>query len=513
MFAKYLINRILPVAAAAVASIAPLAAQPRLDYDVSLSATASSGDFAPSLLSALTQGKNPMKNSLLLDASLIKPLDLGRRFSWSAGAELLTGYNHDADYSYYDGDAWTSRSWRPGAFRVQQLFGELKYRSVYLYVGMKNEFSRIVDSELSSGDLIHSANARAIPGVGAGFLDFQNIPFTRGWVQIEGRIMYGKMADNDFVERQFNHYNEHIALSTYYVYRRCYFRTNPSQPLSVTVGMQTAGFFGGRTYWYGGGKLLREQNRGFRFKDVCKMFFPITGNGDEFIEGSSLGSWDFKARYRIDGDNEVSAYFEWPWEDGSGIGRRNGWDGLWGLEYRRSGSHFVNRAVVEYIDFRNQSGPLHYATGDHPGTTIGSDVNGGDNYFNNNTYNSYANYGMSIGTPFLVAPVYNLDGYPAYIFNRARGFHAAVAGDFGDKVGYIVKLSYQKGYASGRLPFARARENFSFMAGADYDASSLVKGLGLSCKVGLDSGRLRGDSFGATIAISYSGSLTKPSKK
>ena len=163
MFAKYLINRILPVAAAAVASIAPLAAQPRLDYDISLSATASSGDFAPSLLSALNQGKNPMKNSLLLDASLIKPLDLGRRFSWSAGAELLTGYNHDADYSYYDGDAWTSRSWRPGAFRVQQLFGELKYRSVYLYVGMKNEFSRIVDSELSSGDLIHSANARALP--------------------------------------------------------------------------------------------------------------------------------------------------------------------------------------------------------------------------------------------------------------------------------------------------------------------------------------------------------------
>ena len=332
MIARHLINRILLSAAAIAAAVTPVAAQPRLDYDVSLSATASSGRFAPSLLTALNQGKNPMKNSLLLDASLIKPLDLGRRFSWSAGVELLTGYDHDADYRYYDSDGWTSRSWRPGAFRVQQLYGELKYRSVYLYVGMMNEYSRIVDSELSSGDLIHSANARAIPGVGAGFLDFQNIPFTRGWVQIEGRIMYGKMADNDFVERQFNHYNEHIALSTYYVYRRCYFRTNPSQPLSVTVGMQTAGFFGGRTYWYGGGKLQREQNRGFRFKDVCKMFFPLTGNGDEFIEGSSLGSWDFKARWRVNADNEVSAYFEWPWEDGSGIGRRNGWDGLWGLE-------------------------------------------------------------------------------------------------------------------------------------------------------------------------------------
>ena len=91
MFAKYLINRILPVAAAAVASIAPLAAQPRLDYDVSLSATASSGDFAPSLLSALNQGKNPMKNSVLLDASLIKPLDLGRRFSWQCRCRASYG--------------------------------------------------------------------------------------------------------------------------------------------------------------------------------------------------------------------------------------------------------------------------------------------------------------------------------------------------------------------------------------------------------------------------------------
>ena len=51
------------------------------------------------------------------------------------------------------------------------------------------------------------------------------------------------------------------------------------------------------------------------------------------------------------------------------------------------------------------------------------------------------------------------------------------------------------------------------MAGADYDASSLVRGLGFGCKVGLDAGRLRGDSFGATIAVRYSGSLTKPSKK
>lgn len=513
MSVKKFINRILPSAAFVLLAAATTVAQPRLDYDVSLSATASSGDFAPSLLSALNQGKNPMKNSVLLEASVIRPLDLGRRFSWSAGVDVVTGYNSDARYRHYDGDSWTTQSWRPGAFRIQQLFGELKYRSVYLYAGMKNEFSKIVDSELSSGDLIYSGNARAIPGVGAGFLDFQNIPFTRGWVQIEGRIMYGRMCDNDFVERQFNHYNEHIALSTYYVYRRCYFRTNPSQPLSVTVGMQTAGFFGGRTYWYGGGKLLREQNRGFRFKDVCKMFFPITGNGDEFIEGSSLGSWDFKARYTINADNEVSAYFEWPWEDGSGIGRRNGWDGLWGIEYRRSGRHIVNKAVAEYIDFCNQSGPLHYATGDHPGTTIPSDVNGGDNYYNNNTYNSYVNYGMSIGSPFLVAPLYNLDGYPAYIFNRLRGFHAAVSGAIGGKIDYIAKISYQKGYASGRLPFAHARENFSFMAGADYNASSLLRGLAFGCRIGLDSGKLRGDSFGATLAVRYSGSLLKPDKK
>ena len=35
-----------------------------------------------------------------------------------------------------------------------------------------------------------------IPGVEAGFLGFQNIPFTNGWVQIGGAISYGRFTDD-----------------------------------------------------------------------------------------------------------------------------------------------------------------------------------------------------------------------------------------------------------------------------------------------------------------------------
>lgn len=489
-------------------STAPCAeAQSDMFYGVSALGNVSSGHFAPYFIGSMNGGRIVRKGSALLDAGAVVPVDRSKRFSWGAGAEFLAGYSSSNSYDRFTPSGWTQEACRPAPIWLQQLYGELKYRGAYLRLGQKEPQSVLLDEDLSSGDITRSGNARGIPGVSIGFIDFQDIPFTNGWVQINGCIDYGKFTDDSFKRKQYNHYSWLTTSDVYYTYKYCYFRTKPSRPLSVTAGMQTAGQFGGSTQWYRRGEMYMSENRGFHFKDIFKMFFPTTGNGNNFVEGSSLGSWDFKARYRLRSGDELSFAFQWPWEDGSSIGRRNGWDGLYGLYYKSPRRRLVNGAAIEYIDFRNQSGPIHWAPGDNPGTDLSGTATGGDNYYNNDTYVAYTNYGMAIGTPFLVSPIYNLNGYPAFMNNLARGVHVAVAGCIGDEVDYALKYSWQQGWGMGRTPSPYCKIDNSGCLDIHWDASRLMKGLHLTGILAFDAGELRGDNFGAMIGISYCGSV------
>lgn len=490
-------------------------AQDSINYRASVLGNWSTGDFAPYFIGSMNQGRVVRKASALLDAGAFVNIDRNKRFSWGAGAEFLTGYSGANEYEQFNNqtNSWHLSKNRPAPIWVQQLYGEIKFRGVFLRVGQKDHYSAILDERLSSGDLTRSANARGIPGAEIGFIDFQNIPFTNGWVQIDGVIEYGKFTDNGFRRQQYNYYNWMLATDIYYTYKRCYFRTKPSMPFSITIGMQTAGQFGGYTAYYSRGRKYKEEQRGFRFKDIFQMFLPIQGNGNNFYEGNSLGSWDFKARYRLRNGDEISFAFEWPWEDGSGIGRMNGWDGLWGLYYTTKRPSIINGAAVEWLDFRNQSGPIHWAPGDYPGTDITSQTTGGDNYYNNDTYTAYTNYGMAIATPFLVSPIYNLNGYPAFMHCRARGLHLALIGNLSPTLDYTLKYSWQQAWGTGRNPLPHSLVDNSLLVALRWDARSILPGLSARADLAFDAGNLRGNNFGFLASISYSGAFNFKKKK
>ena len=182
---------ILLAVAAFVAKADSIAA---LEYRAAVVGNVSTGAFAPYMLGSWNYGKITGKSGVWHDGFIGKKMDTGSRFGWGAGFEYLLGYGSAAYYDDYrtmvDGRP-SVRASRQAPARVQQLYAEIKYRGVYLLGGMKERRSGIVDNGLSSGDLVRSNNARPIPGVAAGFIDFQNIPFTNGWVQIDGEIMYG----------------------------------------------------------------------------------------------------------------------------------------------------------------------------------------------------------------------------------------------------------------------------------------------------------------------------------
>lgn len=480
-----------------------------IDYKAEAIFTASGKEFAPYYLASNRHGILTQANNALLRLGASRSLDLSSRFSYGFGGAFITGLSSSTGYSRYNPDTKTSDiiSRRPPSIFLQELYGIVKYRSVYLEAGLREHSSALLSSELSSGDLVESGNSRPIPQVRAGFLDFVDVPFTKGWLQIQGVISYGKFTDNGWMKSHYNYYNSHINLGALYTYKRCYFRIAPQKPLSLTLGMQTAGLFGGTTSYYRNGQCVKTEKWSRSIGTFFKMFFPIRGQGSEYYEGNSLGSWDVMLRYRLPGGATVKAYLQKPFEDGSGIGWLNGFDGLWGLQYTASDPHaIVSEAVVEYLDFRNQSGPIHWAPDDSPGTTLGSHTDGGDQYYNNAMSNAYINYGMSIGTPFLPAPIYNLDGYPLYVHNRIRGFHAGITGYITPALRYRLLGSWREGWGDSRIPTSYRVHDTSLMAEARYSFSA-VPGLSVKGALAYDNGNMFSSGFGGEIGVTYSGTI------
>ncbi len=478
-----------------------------INYEASLWANTGSGDFAPYYIASNRHGILTQKSNALLQLGAWRDMNMSKRFSYGFGASFITGYGSKNDYERYNPvtESFYTHAESPSWIWLQQLYGEVKYRGVFMTVGLKEQQSKMLNVDLSSGDLIESGNARPIPEVRAGFHDFQDIPFTNGWVQIDGEISYGKFTDNDYMRNHYNYYNYHLTTGSWYTYKQAYFRTKPSERLSVTLGAQAAGLFGGTTENYSDGKMIgKPYKHPDGLGDFFEMFIPKNTSEEGFVLGNHLGSWDFMARYRLKNDDELKAYFQWLWEDGSGIGKLNGFDGLWGLEYKSARRGIINGAVIEYLDFTNQSGPMHWDPEDNPGTTITDQATGGDNYYNNSFYNSYAHYGMSIGTPFMRAPIYNLDGYPAYICSRIKGVHVGIMGNISSPIDYRVMFSYRKGWGTGLVPLLETLDDTSLSVDATYRVPS-IKGLAIKAQVAFDNGSMFGNNFGGLVTVSYNG--------
>lgn len=503
---------ILSLAISVVAWLAPAghaAAPYAVEYEAGFISNVSSSDFAPYFIGSGRHGLTASKSDVLMKAGIHKPLESTGRWGFGFGISLTSGYTSSSLYERYDDvdEMWDYHKLAPAsAFTLRELYAEGRYRSLVVRAGMKNTGSALYNDMLSSGDFVHSANARPVPQLNIGLTGFRPVPLTSGWLEVDAAWAIGRFTDDSFIRSQFNYYSYHINTGSFYHYKRALFRTKPSEPFSVTFGMQSAGQFGGTCHNYYQGTLTESVPLSRSFRTLLEVSLPFMGQGGEgFYTGNTLGSWDFKARYRFESGHKVYAYFQWPWEDGSGIAKRNATDGIWGLEWEAPSENYpVNGAVVEYIDFRHQGGPIHWAPGDHPGTTVTSSATGRDDYYNNALYNSYAHYGLSLGTPFLVSPLYNTDGYPAFAHNKARGFHAAVSGNPFPRWSYVLKFSWQQAWGNGKIPQARALYSRSWLMECAYDIASVKFGAALA----VDQGNLRGNNFGALISVKYTGSFS-----
>lgn len=435
------------------------------------------------------------RNNAYLRLGAFHDMDTAKRFTWGAGVDLAVAARYTS------------------TFIVQQLYAEAKYRCLNLMIGSKEMPGFISNSDLATGNLTYSGNARPIPQVRAGIFDYADFWGTKGWFAVKGYIAYGMFTDSKWIKHWVDP-NSEYPLGTLYHSKAIFFRGGNAKkfPLEFELGLEMATQFGGTAYNYNG--LGKEHKMPHGIKSFLKALIPMRGGSEApgsdqlNIEGNMLGSWNFALGWKED-NWSVKAYYQHCFEDHSMLFFDYPWkDGLWGVEAKLPKNRWVSEIVYEFLYTKDQAGAVYY---DHD-EKIKEQISGRDSYYNHNFYNGWQHWGMGIGNPLMISPIYNNNHTLGFRANRLWGSHLGFKGQPTDEIGYRVLTSYQKNWGTYDVPFPNPRTSFNLLAEVSY-APRKLKGWKGELGFGMDAGSLIGNSYGVSFKISKTGWFLKGKKK
>lgn len=400
---------------------------------------------------------------------------------------------------------------------LQQCYVNLSWQSFFIEAGSRELKPILRDAQLSSGAFAKGNNAKPIPQIHFGTNGFWTIPHTKGWLQANFDFGYGKYMDSNYREDRYfqgGSINQSYTKGIWCHQKHLYFRTNPEKIFFVTFGIEHAVQFGGARHDFSNGyESIKEKPAGLR--TFWNVFLPL-GDGDyyedqaleDWIYGNHVGSMTIQLGWNINNKHQLQAYVDDPFEDGSGMRKGNGWDGLWGLQYENKapGHQYVRKAVVEYFQTTNQSGPLHWDKGDYPEpirSQITDFVTGNDDYYDHMFYGSYSHYGMTPGNPLITSPIYNKDGYTCFHDNRIKAWHLGIEGEITERLSYLAKGSYREGWGTYYVPLPSKHHSFDAMFQGTYALGPWQ----FSAAFAFDRGNIYGDCSTFDFKISYHGKI------
>ena len=191
----------------------------------------------------------------------------------------------------------------------------------------------------------------------------------------------------------------------------------------------------------------------------------------------------------------ISAYLENYFDDLSGMGKQNGMDGLWGIEYKSHKRQAISGLVVEYFQSTHQSGPMHGID-----FSVVDKTGGADDYYNHFIYPGWSHWGMGFGTPLIASPIYNGNGDLAFLYNRVKAVHIGWKGDITPEWSYRAKMTFNRTWGTPFKPSIDILDNFSTFAEVRYFPVRW-SGWSLIASAAFDIGDLYGDNLGCQIKI------------
>lgn len=386
---------------------------------------------------------------------------------------------------------------------VQQAYVDVSWKMLRLSVGQKERWSEYGNKRLTTGALIESGNARAIPQVRIDMPEYWDVPGCKKWFGIKGHLAYGMFTDGRWQEKFFADTSV-LTRNVLYHSKEILFRVGNTNkfPLSVEVGLQMVTQFGGECYnsrnWTG-----NNHKNPIRFKDFLLAFIPL--KGDEAYDGSDqanvagnvLGCWKGAIKWN-EKDWALQLYYEHAFDDHSQMF----WEyGLWteqlvGIELGMKRFRWIESVTFEYFNLKNQSGPIY-----HDSTTeIPDQISCKDNNYNHQRYAGWFNYGMMIGTPLCSAPIYNADRLQVCYNNRVEAFHFGIEGKPYCWLGYRMLLTKSNGWGTYEYPFKYVKQNTSGLVEVTF-RPDIFKGWSISTSYAFDKGDLYGNNNSGLLSI------------
>lgn len=455
--------------------------------------TLSSGDHSPFWLAANKHGLSSVDRGFgYVEVGAFKPLEAGKRFSWSAGIDIAVPWKFTSD------------------FVVQQLFAEVRYRCMSLSVGSKYyEEYRVTDPFLSSGALLYSGNARPVPQVRFGIPQFQPLKFTDNYVSLKGYVAYGMSTDSRWQKNWAapgSQYNKNILFCSRGIWIKAGDATR--FPLEFTGGIELGTQFGGTIYnhdLYDAGINFVTVKMPTDLEAWFKALIPLGGRKSTIvseannIEGNTVGAYDMSLSWTFDSGWKVKAYWQHMFEDHSQMFFQFPWkDGMWGAQAWLPKNPFVSSMVYEFIYSKFQSGPVYNDTC----PDVPEQVSGVDMYYHNYLYNGWMHWGMGIGNPFSISPIYNSDHKLDFSATRNISHHIGVTGSPLQGLDYRVLVSNTRSWGTYYVPFPEVREMWNFLAEVKW-RPSFMKNFQLQLALAFDRGDLIDDNFGGMVGVEY----------
>lgn len=452
-----------------------------MQYNIGVSALASSGRFAPFWLQSNMNGdisSSPFSGNV--SAGVYKQAVHNERWWDYDFAVQLTGRVQ----SRIPGSAFDMQQ-RMTTGYFNQLYAHLRLYIFDITAGIKPMIYEMQDTALSMGSMVFSGNSQPLPRLTIGIDRYTPVPGCYGYFELKGGLTHAWLADNVYMRDSYIHY-KWLAL-----------RLGGRLPVNISYELHHAAQWGGISPVYG--------DIGSDWQSFVNVFLARGGgvmrNDQLNAQGNHVGSQQLMLTGKGNGW-EVSMYWQNFFEDNfAAIGDgQNLADGLWGISLKQTRWPYVQGVTYEFMNTTDQSGPWH----DRDGLCYA----GNDSYYRNSVFvNGWNYFFRSIGTPFITSPLYNEDGTIYTLNSRVRVHHIGVRGDIYGFL-YRVKLSYARNYGNDNTSRAVLSDNTAILLEVTKH-SEQAWGLDFGLRIAGDFGTQWGNQFGAQITVSKRGIITQ----
>lgn len=472
----------------------------RFSIDLTMAGLGSNGTYLPLFLTTNEYGIVGVEGDQLYLRPTVNYQLKRHNFTLDGVADLV--FYGSTDQAYY-------ASW----FNVQQLYARASWKNYVFTLGRQQRKQRIVTRELSSGNMILSANAHPAIGLGFGMRDYIHMKVLGDKVEVYADAFWGRQTDGEYNAdlyrqyesnygpqgvndpRQHSGIGEHLVQNPWMHYATLMFRSESDLPFYVNLGVEHAAMYGGTI----DGK---NQNS---FHGHLLAALGGKGRGKHGLNSQYNQMLAFDGKLKLKRKRWSTAVYRQIYADDlDGNVFRCGMDGLTGVELRFHRKPFFKLLVFEYLQTTNQGGVV-YANDyyDRDGHRQHYATAGNSNFYHDEWYGAWAHRGMAWGNPLLASPAYNKDGYNDFSMNIVRAFNFGMMGRFIEELSYRFRYCFQTSWGTPYYPIGHQVYNNSANLDLQYDWGPWQ----FVARVAYDCGKIYGSQWGYGATISHKGEI------